>query len=302
MAENDNDLTVTLPEELRRQFAGVERRLWRVETAVALGFVIGGLLISLLALFISDRLWNTPPGLRVVFSLAGVAVSLAAFWGWARHWLWRRRSLKDLANLVQKRYRRLGDRLLGIVELSEEQRHLANFSPALYHAAIHQVAHEARQYNFRESVSARPAEKAAVGAGMAVVCWVALSLALPQASRNAFQRWLAPTANIPRYTLVSLEGLPRELIVPHGEPFTVSGNVQYRSFWRPARVFGQLLTLPRVEGAVDAGKIRLQIPGQVETGVLARSSRRCRGRDQGRAGLPARAARIGALSFNCQTT
>ncbi len=268
MAENENDLSLTLPEELRRQFAGVQRRLWRVETTVALCSILAGLVISLLALFISDRLWNTPPGVRLVFSLLGLAVVIAAFCNWARRWLWHRRNLQDLANLVQGKYRRLGDRLLGIVELAQEQRHLANFSPALYHAAIHQVADEARQYDFRKSVSARPAEKFALGAGAVVVCWLALSLALPQASWNAFLRWLAPTASIPRYTLVSLEGLPRELIVPHGEPFAISGNVRYRSFWKPGRVSGQLLTLPKLEGVVDSGKIRLQIPGQVENGVL----------------------------------
>jgi hypothetical protein len=268
MAQNDNDLSVTLPEELRRQFADVQRRLWRVETTVALCSILAGLVVSLLALFISDRLWNTPPGLRLVFSLLGLAVVIAAFCHWARRCLWHRRGLQDLANLVQKKYRRLGDRLLGIVELAQEQRHLANFSPALYHAAIHQVADEARQYDFRRSVSARPAEKFALGAGALVVCWLALSLALPQASWNAFLRWLAPTANIPRYTLVSLEGLPRELIVPHGEPFAISGNVRYRSFWKPGRVFGQLPAMPKLEGVVDSGKIRLQMPGQVETGVL----------------------------------
>jgi hypothetical protein len=268
MAQNDNAFSVTLPEELRRQFADVQRRLWRVETTVALGSIIAGLAISLLALFVSDRLWNTPPGLRLVFSLLGLAAVIAALCRWARRWLWRRRSLQDLANLVQKKYHRLGDRLLGIVELAQEQRHLANFSPALYHAAIHQVAEEARQYDFRQSVSARPAKKFALGAGAVAVCWLALSLALPQASWNALLRWAAPTASIPRYTLVGLEGLPRELIVPHGEPFAISGNVRYRSFWQPGRVSGQLLTLPKLEGVVDAGKIRLQIPGQVENGVL----------------------------------
>jgi hypothetical protein len=268
MAQKDDDLSVTLPEELRRQFADVQRRLWRVETTVALGSIIAGLVISLIALFISDRLWNTPPGLRLVFSLLGLAAAVAAFCRWAQRWLWHRRTLQDLANLVQKKYRRLGDRLLGIVELAQEQRHLANFSPALYHAAIHQVADEARQYDFRQSVSARPAKKFALGAGAAAVCWLALALTVPQASWNAFRRWAAPTANIPRYTLVGLDGLPRELIVPHGEPFAISGNVQYRSFWKPGRVSGELLTQPKLEGAVDSGRISLQIPGQVENGVL----------------------------------
>jgi hypothetical protein len=268
MAQNENDLSVTLPEELRRKFADVQRRLWRVETSAAVGLIIAGLAVSVLALFISDRLWNTPPALRLVFSLMGLAAIVVPLGLWARRWLWRRRSLLDLARLVQKRYRRIGDRLLGIVELAQEQRHLANFSPALYHAAIHQVADEVRQYDFRQSVSARPAEKIAFGAAAAVACWLVLGVALPQASWNAFLRWAAPTAGIPRYTLVQLEGLPQEVIVPHGEPFVISGAVHYRSFWKPGRVSGQWLNLPKIIGAVDAGRIRLQIPGQVENGAL----------------------------------
>ena len=267
MAQND-DLSVTLPEELRRQFAAVQRRLWRVETAVAIGTIIAGLIVSLIGLFVSDRFWNTPPGLRIAFLVLGLAAVIAAFFRWAQRWIWHRRSLQDLAGLVQRKYRRLGDRLLGIVELAQEQRHLANFSPALYHAAIHQVAEEARQYDFRQSVSARPAKEFALGAGAAVACWLAISVAFPQASWNSFLRWAAPAAGIPRYTLVGLEGFPRELIVPHGEPFTVSGTAAYRSFWKPGGVSGKLLTLPAIEGVVEAGKIRLQIPGQIEPGVL----------------------------------
>jgi len=268
MAQNENDLSLTLPEELRRQFSQVQRRLWRVETTVAVCAIVIGVLVSLLGLFVSDRMCDTPTGVRLVFSLLGLIVLLAAFCQWARRWWWGRRNLLDYASLVQRKYHRLGDRLLGIVELAQEQRHLANFSPALYHAAIHQVADEARYYDFRHSVSARPAERFALGAAVMAVCWLGLALALPQASGNTFMRWLAPTANIPRYTLVGLEGLPRELVVAHGEPFAISGRVQYRSFWKPRRVTGQLLTTPKFEGVVDAGQIRLQIPGQIENGVL----------------------------------
>lgn len=264
MAQDDNDLSVTLPEELRRQFADVQRRLWRVETTVAFCSIFAGLAVSLLALFISDRIWNTPPALRFIFSAAGLAAVVAAVWVWGRKWLWRTRTLKDLAKLVQKKYRVLGDRLLGIVELSAEQHHLANFSPELYHAAIRQVAEEARQYDFRKSVSARPAEKFAAAAAVTSVCWITLAVALPQASWNAFVRWLAPTSNIPRYTLVSLEGLPREMVVAHGEPFSISGHVQYRSFWKPTRVRGELSAQSKYEGLVDSGKINLQIPGQMD--------------------------------------
>src|SRR5271156_3052783 len=111
MAEIDDKLSVALPEALRVQFAQVERRLWRVETTATLCCVAGGLMLSLLALFASDRFWDTPEWLRLTLSMAGLAAAVAAVAVWARRWVWRRRDLRSLANLVQKKYQRLGDRL-----------------------------------------------------------------------------------------------------------------------------------------------------------------------------------------------
>jgi hypothetical protein len=268
MAENDDKLSVALPEALRQQFAQVERRLWRVESTVAVCAVAGALMVSFLALFVSDRFWDTPVWVRMMLCLCGLAAAIAAGAAWARRWIWHRRDLRALANLVQKKYRRLGDRLLGIVELANEERHNANFSPALYHAAISQVADEARGYDFGQSVSTRAARKTASMAAALACCLALLFVVLPQPGWNAFLRWALPTASINRFTLVALEGLPKELIVPHGESFNITANVEYRSFWKPRRAFGLWPRQPAVESGVEGGQIRLQIPGQVENGVL----------------------------------
>jgi hypothetical protein len=268
MAENDDKLSVALPDALREQFAQVERRLWRVESTVAICGVVGALMVSFLALFVSDRFWDTPVWVRMTLCLCGLAVAVAAASFWARRWIWQRRDLKSLANLVQKKYRRLGDRLLGIVELANEERHNANFSPALYHAAIYQVADEARGYDFSQSVSTRAARKTASLAAGLVGCSILLFAILPQPSWNAFMRWALPTANIARFTLVTLEGLPKELIVPHGEPFNIAATVHYRSFWKPRHAFGLWPRQPAVESGVEGGQVRLQVPGKVENGVL----------------------------------
>ncbi len=268
MPNNDQNLSVTLPEGLRRQFAQVERRLWRVETCVAIGCVAGGMMLSFLALFISDRFWETPVALRLVIFLSGIAIAAAAAWSWAGHWIWRRRDWRELAKMVQKKYRRLGDRLLGIVELANEQRHLSNFSPALYHAAIHQVAGEAQNYDFSRSVGAGLATRLLAAAGGLCILVVAIAAALPQASANVFLRWIAPVSNIERYTLVKLDGFPAQLIVPHGEPFQVSGRIQYRSFWKPSKVLGLLARQPAIKGGAQSGQIQLEIPGQVDRGFL----------------------------------
>ena len=268
MAENDDKLSVALPEALRQQFAQVERRLWRVESTVAVCCVAGGLMASFLALFVSDRLWDTPGWLRLTLWVCGLAAVAVTGAVWARRWVWQRRDLRSLANLVQKKYRRLGDRLLGIVELANEERHNANFSPALYHAAIYQVADEARGYDFGQSVGTRAARKMALLAAGLVTCLALVFGVLPRPGWNALVRLALPMAQVPRFTLVTLQGLPKELIVPHGEPFSVAATVHYRSFWKPRRAWALWPRQPVVESGVQDGQVRLQVPGKVENGVL----------------------------------
>jgi hypothetical protein len=268
MADFDEQFSVKLPEALRQQFAEVERRLWRAETTIAVGVGAGGLMASFLALFFLDRFGETPVWGRWALFLAGLACAAAAALVWARRWVWSRRDIKALANLVQKKHRRLGDRLLGIVELANEERHFANFSPALYHAAIHQVAEESKEYDFPQSVSLAGAKKIALGAVLAAACVLMVFAALPGAAGNALARWGLPGTSVPRYALVTLAGLPKDLIVAHDEPFVINASVHYRSFWKPRRAFGLWPRQTPIESAVEGERIRLSIPGQVESGVL----------------------------------
>ena len=129
-----------IPDELRQQFAVVQRRLWRVETTMAVCLAAAGLFGSYLVLFFSDRLWDSPGWLRLGLLAAGIGITVGSVIWWAARWVFHKRDTRALAKLVQRRYRRLGDRLLGIVELADEEKRPAIFSPALYKAAISQVA------------------------------------------------------------------------------------------------------------------------------------------------------------------
>ena len=129
-----------LPESVRRQLAGFARRLCLVETMFAVLGGVGGLLAAYFVLFLSDRFWDTPVWLRVLLAAAGT-LGVAAFAGlWAHRWVWRRRDERAMASMVQRRYPRLGDRLLGIVELADATKRPPNVSPALCRAAMQQVA------------------------------------------------------------------------------------------------------------------------------------------------------------------
>ena len=264
----DQSFRVALPDSLRRQFADLEKRLFSLETWMA----VSGGLIALLSIFflffVSDRVWDTPVWLRLAFAVTALgALGAAALW-WLDRWVFRRRDLRDLAVIVQQRYRRLGDRLLGIVELADEMKRPPNFSPELYRAAIDQVSEDAAKYNFREAVSGRRARLELMLTGALLLLVAVPALLLPQASWNAFRRWIAPTASIPRFTLVELAGLSHERIVPHGENFQVKGEVKYRSFWRPEKVKGLLPAQPVITSAVKEGELALNVPGQVRDGKL----------------------------------
>ena len=69
------------PDELREQFAVVERRLWKVETTMAICLAAAGLFGSYLVLFFSDRLWDSPGWLRLGLLASGIATTVGAvFW------------------------------------------------------------------------------------------------------------------------------------------------------------------------------------------------------------------------------
>jgi hypothetical protein len=268
MTGSDNANVVSLPEALRRQFSGLEQRLWRTESLATVCLGASALLLSFLTLFVSDRLWETPMWMRWLVAGLGVAALVWATFGWLKQWVFRPRDQRALAVLVQQKHRRLGDRLLGIVELADEQQRPAHFSPALYRAAIDQVAAEASQFDFARAVDRKPAQK--FGAMLAVCAAVALVpiLLFPGAALNAFQRWIAPASPIERFTLVSLEGLPQEQIVAHGEAFDLPFQVRYRSIWKPKTAVAQIEYQPRLLASNTDGRARFHVPAQVRAGVL----------------------------------
>jgi hypothetical protein len=260
----DEKVTVGLPESLQRQFTDLRNRLFSLETLFAVAAGLSAVLLSFLVIVISDRLWDTPMWLRVVvFGLGLFSAAAAALW-WLRKWVIQPPDLRSLAILVQRKYRRLGDRLLGIVELSDEATRPAYFSPELYRAAIGQVTDEAIKYNFSEAANrTRTRRQLLTGAGLLVLVIIPAAI-LPAATWNSFRRWITPLAQIPRFTLVELVGLPQERIVAHGEKFAFSGKVKYRSFWKPVRVYLQLANGQRLPARVQNSNFTLEVPAQVQ--------------------------------------
>jgi hypothetical protein len=259
---------VGLPENLRQQFAVLQRQLWRKQALVAVCGIGLALLASYLLLFLCDRIWETPAWLRLIFILAGLLAASAFLFRWAVQAFWKPYDPLALAKLVQKKHRRLGDRLLGIVELANEEKRPKDISPALCRAAINQVSTEAGRYDFVQAVDRRRPGLFLRGFAALLAIILLTGLIMPQAGWNSFQRWLFPTAAIPRYTFVHFDGLLSPMIVPHGESFDVHGSVNYLSFWRPGRPRARFDSQPWIDGTIADNRFQFRVAGQTEPGVL----------------------------------
>ncbi|MFP6905707.1 MAG: hypothetical protein VCG02_10845 [Verrucomicrobiota bacterium] len=269
MSTADPFKDIKLPESLLRKLQEFETRLRRMETVVTVCGALFGLLLTYGILFLSDRLWDTPAWLRVVLTLTGTAGFAWFSYRWLQHWYFKRRDSRDMAKMIQRHYKRLGDRLLGVVELAEGRDRPENVSPALCRAAIKQVAGEAEKYDFEDAVNrSRPRNFSVASAAILFIVIVPFVM-FPTAGKNALIRWLAPFAQVERYTFVNLEDLPDHWIVPHGETFEIPCKVSDRSKRMPSFGYCKFKGQPRIENDVNDGKVVFKIPGQTRQGVLS---------------------------------
>jgi hypothetical protein len=262
-------IQLDLPDTLQRQFGDLERRLWRMDTLIVVSVAGVALLGSYGLNFISDRFWDTPAALRTLLMLAALATLAGCVWHYGNRWIWRRRSFEQMAAIVRSRHRRMGDRLLGIVELADERRRPPNVSDQLCRAAIAQVAAEAGRVNFSEVVATDRPRRYAIVLGLLALLLALPVLVAPQASWNALVRWALPISGTSRYTLVSIEDLPERLVVPHGETFDIEFRVRQNAFWRPEAVRAQFDGRSAWRTPVESGRVVLHVPAQVDRGTLS---------------------------------
>ncbi|MCI0652797.1 MAG: hypothetical protein L0Z55_13035 [Planctomycetes bacterium] len=255
-----------LPHALRARLRAYRRRVWSVKlTECGLG-ALCGLLAGFLLLFAFDRLWDTPASLRWAM-LAAIAAGFALLPVALYRWVWRRRHDAELARLVARRRPRIGDRLLGVIELvasrAEQER-----SRALCSAAIRQVADEAEGWNLAEALP--PARRrlfgglAAGGAASALVLYVFAA----GAAHNAWARLLTPWRDVPRFTFVAVEPLAARIIVAHGEPFAVTARLRGESRWRPARGSARLGGQRPVEASIGDERYEFALPPAIDEATL----------------------------------
>ena len=212
-----------LPESLRKQLKDFRGKVWRgkVLEAILAGFF--GLLFSYILVFVLDRMLPTPGFVRLIILVAGVSIFAIFAPIWINRWVFKHRRENQIAHLIAKQYPRLGDRILGVVELQNQDEHDTSLSPQLREAAMAEVAGEVKDRDLHNALPASWLTRLSLAllalVGIASTAWTLT----PKASWNAAQRWIMPLAEIERYTetKIDLSKLAQPYYVAHGEPFSV---------------------------------------------------------------------------------
>jgi hypothetical protein len=219
--ENQPEKEHELPDSLRQQLRVFRAKVWRIKVLEALLAGFFGLLFSYVLVFALDRFYPTPALVRLLILIAGVSLFAIFAPLWINRWVFNHRRENQLAQLIAKQYPRLGDRLLGAVELQTQND--SSISPRLRDAAMAEVAKEIDARSLENALprSWRKRWAAAVFLLFAI-SMVAWSLT-PKASWNALQRWLMPLADIERYTETKIDfsNLPQPYYVAHGEAYAI---------------------------------------------------------------------------------
>jgi hypothetical protein len=231
MATAERDEPLRLPASLQWQLHGFRRRVWTVKMAEAAATAVVAVIVAFLCVFGLDRLADTPAWVRFgVFLGALCGCAIVPFYVY--RWIWRRRRLEQLSRLLSAKLPRLGDQLLGIVELVHSESEQTR-SRALCVAAIRQVADDAGKHNFTDATPDSRHRLFGIFALIGVAAAVCLAVLCPSAARNAWARLLTPWANTPRYTFATIDPLPAEIVVAHGEPFRITVRLAEDAIWHP---------------------------------------------------------------------
>jgi len=257
-----------LPSGLRHKLESYRRRVWFVKVAEGVLAGLFGLLLSYLLVFTLDRFGDTPATLRWLLLLAGAA-GLAIWFPLKWHrWVWQTRQLEQAARLLRRHFPRIGDQLLGIIELAHNEIEQER-SVSLCRAAMRQVDERVRDRDFSSAVPHPRHGRWAWVTSLTLLIALVVLVAVPSAGINALARWLLPWREIDRYTFVQLESLPDQLVVPYAEPFQVHALLSASSPWKPREGKARFGPQTPVPAQRTERGYRFELPPQKQAGRLA---------------------------------
>ena len=264
----DQQTEINLPPQMKAALEQYQKRVWIIKLAEGSLAAIFGILISYLVVFGLDRLFDTPTLLRVLILLTGM-VGMVLFLPLKYYnWVWRHRSLEGIARLLQHKFPRFGDHVLGIVELASSRTD-RSASPALVEAAMRQVDAEVAKHNLADAVPNPRHRRWAWMAGIPIILVIIGIFVIPATSRNTLARWLTPWRNVERYTFAQLEGNTDRQVVAYAEPFDVEAELKADSPWKPESGEARYADQTPIVAERDGSTYKFPLPPQTKDGNVA---------------------------------
>ena len=258
---------IKIPPRLKATLEQYQKRVWMVKLAEGVLAAIFGILLSYIIVFCLDRIFDTPTLLRVLILGVGMVGMIFLLPMKYYNWVWKHRQLDGVARLLQQRFPRFGDHVLGIVELARNREDQLS-SPTLVEAAMRQVDAEVARHNLADAVPNPRHRRWAWAAALPLVLVAIGAFVIPATSWNTFARWLTPWRDVARYTFAQLEGESGLRVVPYAEPFNVEARLKDNSPWKPESGEARYADQVPVVATRDEATYRFQLPPQTRDGRL----------------------------------
>ena len=258
---------VNLPPRMKAALEQYQKRVWIIKLVEGTLAAIFGIMISYLIVFGLDRMFDTPTLLRVLILLTGMLGMVFFLPLKYYNWVWKHRQLEGIARLLQHKFPRFGNHVLGIVELASN-RSDRSASPALVEAAMRQVDDEVTKHNLADAVPNPRHRRWAWVAGIPLILVVIGIIVIPATSRNTLARWLTPWRAVERYTFAQLEGETGLRVVAYAEPFDVEARLKNDSPWKPESAEARYADQTPIVAERDGAAYKFQLPPQTADGSV----------------------------------
>ena len=259
---------VNLPPRMKAALEQYQKRVWTIKLTEGALAAIFGILISYIIVFCLDRVFDTPALLRALILALGMVGMILLFPLKYYNWVWKHRQLDGVARLLQHKFPRFGDHVLGVIELARNRESQSSDSPALVEAAMRQVDAEVARHNLAEAVPNPQHRRWGWIATLPLVLVVIGIAVIPATSRNTLARWLTPWRDVERYTFAQLEDTSELRVVPYAEPFDVKARLKDNSPWKPESGEAQYANQTPVIVERDGEAYLFQLPPQTKNGSV----------------------------------
>ena len=223
---------------------------------------------SWLLLGLSDRFWETTVIWRSLILAIGLSSALWSVFRVISYSFYYTRQLPWLAKSVRKVYRTKGERLLGIIEIAEEEKiGIRSYSTQIFKAAQDKMAKEIKSLQVGKIFPWKKVRIPSVSAGGVFMVILLAFILYPEISKNVLKRWAFPFSSVERITFTQILNDEKKIFtILENEPTTIRFSISPYSRTKPnyAELHNSSESKFSLISSLNGGIYEFNIPPQKE--------------------------------------